>query len=168
MAIGKTVPNQKIVKVNKEVCDKQHLYTAINLEAMETAAQDLDAGAFKLWVYFAKNQNSYSFALSSKEVLESFGMKIKQYNNAVAELIEKGYLVNTKGNNYEFYEMPVITKSNNAVITKSNNELLPKDIRNNTDNTYIDNTTAAFAHEAQKTATDLLVAKDSEAATFKF
>jgi hypothetical protein len=31
----KTVPNQKIVKINKAKCDKQNLYTMINLEAME-------------------------------------------------------------------------------------------------------------------------------------
>ena len=131
----KTVPNQKAVKVNKEECNKQNLYAAINLEAMENAAQMLDAGAFKLWIYFAKNQNGYELALSSKDVQDVFGIKIKQYNNAVAELIEKGFLVNTKGNNYDFYEVPVITKSNNAVITKSNNPLLPKDTRNITDNT---------------------------------
>lgn len=144
MTNKKTVPNQKVVRVEKEICDKQHLYAAINLEAMELAAQKLDAGAFKLWCYFAKNQNGYEFALSSKAAQDTFGIKIKQYNNAVEELIAKGFLVNTKGNNYLFKENPVNTKSNNAVITKkdnavitkSNNELLPLDIRNNTDNIF--------------------------------
>lgn len=148
MANYKTVPNQKVVKVNKEVCDKQHLYAAINLEAMECAAQVLGAGAFKLWIYFAKNQDNFEFALSSKAVETTFGMKIKQYNNAIDELIEKNYLVMTKGNNYTFNELPVIPKSNNdvkpksnnVVIPKSNNTLCPKDIRNNTDTT-LDNTT---------------------------
>lgn len=161
MANYKTVPNQKIVKVEKQPCDKQHIYAAINIAAMEQAAQTLDAGAFKLWCYFAKNQDGFQFALSSKDVLESFGMKIKQYNNAVAELKEKGYLTETSGNHYTFNEVAVntkkdneekkenavipkgnnavITKKDNAVITKSNNELLPKDIRNNT-NTTLDNT----------------------------
>ena len=163
MANYKTVPNQKIVKVQKEKCDKQNIYAAINIEALELAAQTLDAGAFKLWVYFAKNQGGYEFALSSKDVLDTFGMKIKQYNNAVTELIDKGYLVRQGvSSNYLFSEiavitlednekesvMPkgnnaVITKEDNAVITKSNNALLPLGIRNNTDTTYnttIDNT----------------------------
>ena len=139
----KTVPNQKIVKVTKEPCDKQHYYGVINLLAMEKAALDLDAGAFKLWIYFAKNQNNYEFALSSKDAEETFGIKIKQYNNAVTQLIDKGYLVNTKGNNYTFLENPVITKEDNAVITKSNNGLLPKEIRNNT-NTLQKNNTKEF------------------------
>ena len=142
-----SVPNQKKVLVHKEPTNKdkkENYYAAINLNAMSAAAINLDAGAFKLWCYFAKNQDNYHFDLSSKAVAETFGIKIKQYNNAVAELISKGYLVITKGNNYDFYEIPVITKEDNAVITKSNksvitfedNTLLPKEIRNNTENTF--------------------------------
>ena len=150
MANIKTVPNQKVVKINKEECNKTHLYAAINLAAIEAAAQDLEAGAFKLWIFFAKNQNDYTFALSSKEVKDCFGMGIKQYNTAIEKLIEKGYLVAEEGSNqYIFNEMPVITKGNNDseknhVITKGNNDvmikgnnaLLQKDIRNITYNTY--------------------------------
>ena len=120
---------------------------------MEKAAQALDAGAFKLWCYFAKNQNSYEFALSSKEVQDTFGMKIRQYNSAVEELIEKGYLVPIGGNRYSFNEIAVmtkcnneesvntkcnnavITKCNNTVDTKCNNALLQNVIRNNTNTT---------------------------------
>ena len=115
MANYKTVPNQKVVEVNKEVCNKQNLYATINLDAMGQAAQALDAGAFKLWIYFAKNQNGFEFALSSKEVENNFGMKIKQYNNAIDTLIDKGYLVRQgDSNKYRFNEKAVITKSNNG------------------------------------------------------
>lgn len=159
----KTVPNQKVVKINKEECNKTHLYAAINLAAMERAAQDLEAGAFKLWIFFAKNQNNYTFALSSKEVKDSFGMGIKQYNTAIEKLIEKGYLVAEEGSNqYIFNEMPVVTKGNNDseeknhvvtkgnndVITKGNNTLLQKDIRNITYNT--DYTTEKTSHDSGK------------------
>jgi hypothetical protein len=93
-------------------------------------------------------------------------MKIKQYNNAVATLMEKGYLVETSKNHYTFKEiavMPkedndvkqensvisfednsVMTKSNNSVISFEDNQLYQKDIRNITDNTFnitINNTT---------------------------
>ena len=152
----KTVPNQKVVSISKAACNdaaRENYYAKINLQAMGAAAQALEAGAFKLWVYFAKNQNGYQFALSSKEVEASFGMKIKQYNNAVDQLIEKGYLVRGEGNYYTFCEIPVntkednekclipkgnnevITKKDNGVITKSNNELLPQGIRNITNTT---------------------------------
>ena len=148
MANGKKVPNQKEVVVNKEKCNKENLYATINLAAMDKAAQDLDAGAFKLWTYFAKNQNGYKFALSSKAVERDFGIKIKQYNNAIKELTDKGYLVHIQGDSYEFHELTVITKEDNDVITKGNNTLLPKVIRNNTYNTInntIDTTMAADA-----------------------
>lgn len=136
----KTVPNQKVITVKKQLTDKQNYYTMINLNALESAGRDLKSGAFKLWVYFAKNQNNYTFALSSKEVQENFGIKIKQYNSAIDELIEKGYLVKEKGYNYYFNELPqngssVIPKKDNEVILKKDINLLPKGTRNNTDNT---------------------------------
>ena len=136
-----TVPNQKVVKVAKEVCNGNNFYAAINLKALESAAKDLKSGAFKLWIYFAKNQNNFTFALSSKAVEETFGIKIKQYNNAIQELAEKGYLIQEQGNIYIFNEQPltkscVITKSDNEDMSKGNNKLLPKETRNNTlDNT---------------------------------
>lgn len=173
----KTVPNQKVVKVKKEICDKQHLYATINLEAMEQAAQMLDAGAFKLWCYFAKNQNNFEFALSSKDVLETFGMKIKQYNNAMDELKTKGFLTCESGNRYTFNESGVITKEDNEaninnsvitkednavitkkdnhVITKEDNALLPLEIRNTTNNTLntTNDNTVGVSAKAENAAT---------------
>ena len=111
---------------------------------MECAARDLDAGAFKLWCYFAKNQNNYQFALSSADAEATMGIKIKQYNNAVKELIDKRYLVQSAigSNIYDFYEVSkaVIPKGNNSVISKEDKALSPEDIRNNTHNITIDNT----------------------------
>lgn len=150
----KTTPNQKVVKLKKKMCDKQNTYATINIDAFNKAGQDLDAGAFKLWAYFAKNQDGYEFALSSKAVETEFGIKIKQYNNAIHTLIEKGYLVQENGNRYTFYEVPVITKEdkgnsvitkqdndvitkgNNDVVSKSNNALSSKEIRNTTNTIY--------------------------------
>lgn len=158
MSNYKTVPNQKVVKVEKERVEKgtKRPYTTNYVEHINAAARNLQAGAFKLYMYFAINAPHYEFALSSKAVEEDFGMKIKQYNNAIKELEDKGYLCKAKGNNYFFYETPVITKEDkeseeensvipkgnndvitkkdNDVITKGNNALLPKDTRNNINN----------------------------------
>ena len=158
MSNYKTVPNQKVVKVEKERVEKgtKRPYTTNYVEHINAAAKNLQAGAFKLYMYFAINAPHYEFALSSKAVEEEFGIKIKQYNNAIKELEDKGYLYNTKGNNYFFYESPVntkedkgneeeksvipkgnnavITKKDNDVITKGNNALLPKGTRNNINN----------------------------------
>ena len=103
----KTVPNQKVITVKKQPTDKQNYYTMINLNALESAGRDLKSGAFKLWVYLAQNQNNYTFALSNKAVAEYFGIKKDQYDNAVKELIEKGYLIETAKNKYKFVELAV-------------------------------------------------------------
>lgn len=100
-----TNPNQKIITVQKEKCDKNNTYVLINISALEQAAQNLKAGAFKLWIYFAKNQPNYQFALSNKDVNDSFGIKKDQYDTAIKELAEKGYLIKGQGNHYIFSEV---------------------------------------------------------------
>lgn len=127
-----TVPNQKIVTVEKEPCGKGNLYAAINLNAMEAAAQDLDAGAFKLWIYFAKNQNGYEFALSSKDAKDIFGLGKSQYDTAVKKLISSGYLTNIQGNQYIFSEIP---DSKQPLHENNTTELSENHTRNNTYNT---------------------------------
>ena len=125
----KTVPNQKIVTIHKELCDntcKENYYAKINLVAMEAAAQALDAGPFKLWVYFAKNQPGYQFALSSSAVAQTFGMKRTQYDNAIKTLKERGYLIQIKGDFYEFHEVAVDLKpDNDSVESTELNPSLP-------------------------------------------
>ncbi len=104
-----SVPNQKIVGVNKEPCDKKHVYTCMNNEAMAQAALNLSKGStFKLWVYFAMNRDGYEFELSALAVANFCGITEKTYREAVKELIAKRYLVQRGegSNHYDFYEMP--------------------------------------------------------------
>jgi hypothetical protein len=130
---------------------------------MESAAIDLDAGAFKLWIYFSKNQNEYEFALSQKAAEENFGLKKKQYDNAVNQLIEKKYLVVSKGNHYIFNEIPVVSKENNDVVSKSNYDVVskgnhtqyPKDTRNITDTTI--NITNNTTNNSKLTSTQEII-----------
>lgn len=127
-----TVPNQKVIRIEKEPCGKGNLYAAINLNAMEAAAQALDAGAFKLWIYFAKNQNGYEFALSSKDAHATFGLGKSQYDTAVKKLISSGYLTNTQGNQYIFSEIPA---SKQLLYENYTTPLSDNNTRNNTNNT---------------------------------
>ena len=100
-------PNQKHIKVFKEPCDRKNIYAMVNISAMKNAAQQLKPAAFKLWMYLAKNQQHYELDLSSKAVENEFGMKKDMYDNAVHELIDKGFLVLQQGKtNYHFYELP--------------------------------------------------------------
>lgn len=92
----KTVPNQRIIKIKKEPTDKEHKYTMNNLNALNEALEKLDTkGGFKLYMYFAKNQNNYEFALSSADVKECCGLAYTAYTTAFKELVDKGYLVPT-------------------------------------------------------------------------
>ncbi len=138
--IYKSSPNQKTITIQKEPTDKQNYYATINLNALELAALDLKAGAFKLWIYLAKNQNNYTFALSNKAAQQYFGIKKDQYDSAVKELIEKGYLIETAKNKYNFVELAEKTTNRNGEkpqlqVVETNTEKQEKPIRNNTDNT---------------------------------
>lgn len=101
-----TSPNQKIISVQKEPANKTHLYTTFNLQALTSAMTDLKGETFKLWCYLNKNQNGYTFALSKVDALNSGIGSKSSYDRAIQELIEKGYLVNIRGNTYIFYEYP--------------------------------------------------------------
>lgn len=101
-----TVPNQKVVTVKQSICDKEHIYTQCNLKANKMALKELSANTYKLYMYFALNQNDFVMALSYVDVYNVTGMSEKTYHRAVKELIDKGYLVKEKDkkNQYIFYD----------------------------------------------------------------
>ena len=102
-----SVPNQKITKVHKEVCDTQHIYAKINADALQNAMMTLKPSSFKLWLYFAKNQDNYQFELSSAAVCAWCSMSDKSYRESVKELIANRHLIRRGDSNcYDFYEMP--------------------------------------------------------------
>lgn len=140
--------NQKTVKVNKELCNKENIYTAINLDALNNAAKVLDGDAFKMWIYFSKNQNGYEFELSSKHAEETFSFSKRRYDNAIKELTKGGFLVdanidpNEVKNRWTFYEIPLeqnnnkpLQQNDTSLGAKENKSCICVDTRNNTDNT---------------------------------
>ena len=102
-----TVPNQKVVQIQKEKVGKNNLYAVISLKGIDEAAT-LPKTAFKLWMYLVKNQDKYSFALSCKDFCRWAGVSKNTYETAVKVLIERSYLVQkAEGSNvYIFYEIP--------------------------------------------------------------
>lgn len=113
-----TVPNQKTIKVNKERCDSQNKYTPINLNALQYAMIDLKGESLKLWLYIGKNQANYTFGLSKVDAIRwGIGSK-SSYDRAVRELIDKGYLVETSSNHYDFYEIPPLAKEEIVVTVR--------------------------------------------------
>lgn len=103
-------PNQDIVEIQKEPCDKSHIYMMINQEAVRLAIKDLTPAQFQVWLYFAKNQAGYQFAVSPAAALDEFGIKKDTFQKAKQVLKEKGYLIENpaKGkNHWIFREIPV-------------------------------------------------------------
>ena len=139
---------QKTVKVNKEPCNKNNYYTTINLDALAEAVKRLDGDAFKMWVYFSKNQNEYEFELSSKHAIENYGLSKARYDKAIHALVSNGNLVDTNSdpsevaNRWTFYERPHKNKDNKPLQEKStrldnsDDKSYPtENTRNNTDKT---------------------------------
>lgn len=123
-----TVPNQKVVKVMHDICDKSHLYTMCNVKANSRALKELSPNTYKLYMYFDLNQDGYTFALSYQAVHNATGMSDKTYQKAVNELIEKKYLVpsETKGL-YIFYDGTVESEDRKVENTQQEEKELPTD-----------------------------------------
>lgn len=113
--MANTVANQKTVKIQKELCDTQHLYAPINLDALQSAMIDLKGESFKMWIYLSKNRSGYEFALSRVDAIKWGIGSSSSYDRAIAELRAKGYLVEVSPNHFEFYEKP---KAQTIYITK--------------------------------------------------
>lgn len=95
--------NQKEIKTEKALSNKDNLYGIFNQDALQQASIELNGAAFKLYCYLNKNQDGYTFGLSKVDAVK---WGINSYDRAVKELIDKGYLVNTCGDKYTFYEKP--------------------------------------------------------------
>lgn len=111
--MSNTYPNQKIVKVDKTVCDRNNAYATINLRSLETAMTSLKGEAFKLWFYLAKNRDELTMALSCSHALASGIGSKSSYERAIKELEKQGYLVAEGRNKYTFYDFPQNEQRNN-------------------------------------------------------
>ena len=99
-----TVPNQRTVRIHRERATANFL--GIKNENWQAASRDLGAHGLQLYLYLASNADNYTLALSPVAVRQAIGLKRSTYHDKFHELEEKGYLVNTHGNTFEFYEVP--------------------------------------------------------------
>lgn len=99
-----TYPNQRTVTIHREKAEKNFL--AINNKNWKAAARDLSAPALKLYIYLASNADNYKLALSPAAIQEEIGMARSTYHDQFRVLVNKGYLVQSNNNRYDFYEVP--------------------------------------------------------------
>ena len=102
--------NQKLVVVKKPAYDGN--FIQIGKDEWQYAARNLKPTTMLLYMYLAGNKNDYYLALSHTAIEDAIGMSKNTYHRAVAELIEKNYLVQTNGKSdldyetYCFYTYP--------------------------------------------------------------
>lgn len=99
-----TFPNQRMVRVHREPAKSDFL--GIQNENWQAASRDLGAHALLLYLYFASNADGFTLALSPTAIRQSVGMPPQTYRDQFLKLLDKGYLVHLKGNQYAFYETP--------------------------------------------------------------
>lgn len=99
-----TVPNQKIIVIHKDKPDRDFLQ--IKNEHWMEVNKKYGPYALQLYLYLAKNANSYEMALSQAAAEEEAGIKKTTFHKYLDLFIREGYLVKRNGNTYDFYEMP--------------------------------------------------------------
>ena len=109
-----TFPNQRMIKIHRESVKTDFL--GIKNENWQAASRDLGAHALMLYLYLASNANNYTVALSPAAVRQAIGMARSTYHDQFHKLVDRGYLVPSHGNTFEFYEVP-------QAATQTRNEL---------------------------------------------
>ena len=104
-----TVPNQKVVHVNRDMPEKNEgNFLLIKKENLYAAYRDLNATALCLYLYLAGNMNGFNLAFSPKAIHNEMGLPESTCRDQFKILVNKGYLVrrNESSNVYDFYEIP--------------------------------------------------------------
>ena len=106
-----TVPNQKVVHVNRDMPDKNKKegnFLLIKNENLYAAYRDLNATALCLYLYLAGNKDGFDLAFSPKAIHSEMGLPESTCRDQFKVLENKGYLVpkHEKSNIYDFFEIP--------------------------------------------------------------
>jgi predicted transcriptional regulator len=83
---------------------KKRPYMIAYVDTIEHAAKELKNGAFKVYIYLLTNQNDYYFGLSPQDIANRYGINIDTAREGIKQLIDKGYLVSSSGNEFTFYD----------------------------------------------------------------
>ena len=107
-----TSPHQRIITVKRDMPkqskENKRPYMIAYTDVIEEAARNLPTvGEFKVYLYMINNQDNYKFGCSPQNIADRYGLNIDTVKKAINKLIEKGYIVKTKGT-YEFHEKPLV------------------------------------------------------------
>ena len=104
-----TVPNQKVIRIQKTKGSNEVLYTPIVVEAFDIALKLLSPSEYKVWSYLIKNKDGYVMSFSSADCAAACGLSKSTCKNAVNRLIQLGYLVKEREdtNMWQFRDIPL-------------------------------------------------------------
>lgn len=97
-------PFQKNVTIHREKAQKDFL--CIKNDNWMLANRTLTPYGLQLYLYLASNRDGYNFNLSQQAAQEQAGICHTSFHKYINRMIETGYLVKSKGNCYDFYEVP--------------------------------------------------------------
>ena len=103
-----SVPNQRIVKVHREMPGKEGNFLQIKKSNLYEAYRTLNATALCLYLFLAGNKDGFNLEYSPKAIHAEMGMPESTCRDQFKVLVEKGYLVpKHEGSNiFDFYEKP--------------------------------------------------------------
>lgn len=101
---NKSYPNQKKIIVHRDYPKSDFLQ--ISNEHWMEINKKYGPYALQEYLYFSKNKDGYSFALSPEAAEKEAGIKRTTFYKFANLLIEEGYLVRKSGNTFDFYETP--------------------------------------------------------------
>lgn len=103
------IPNQKIIRINREKVDKVaaqgRLYLIAYQDNLLYAMKDLSHTAFKVYMYFLFNKDNYSVAYSPEYIHKQANICKETARKAFKELQDKGYIIKSD-RGLDFYEYP--------------------------------------------------------------
>lgn len=127
-----TVTNQNTVVIHREMPESNFLQIK-NENWQNMIKETQDYPAFILYMYLAANANNYTLALSPAAIKEATGLPKSTYYKKIKLLIEKGYIVEGKGNQLHFYEVPQKSKRKKIENKESGCGSLPHEQENLSD-----------------------------------
>lgn len=103
------IPNQKVIKINREKVVKGltggRLFLVAYQDNISSAMKVLSHTAFKIYIYLLFQKDGYSVCYSPEYLHKAANMCKDTARKGINELIEKGYIDKTE-RGYDFYEYP--------------------------------------------------------------
>lgn len=95
---GKLYKCQKAFRINKARKSESNTDVRVSdifKNDILDAAKNLNGVTFKVYMYLLSNQEGYVGGLSRADITTKLGISSKSYDNAIAELEDKKYFINT-------------------------------------------------------------------------